>query len=434
MQRDLKWLWFVLGFGSQLQVIASLSLTELFVLCSAPFVLLKNYNQMRRDGIGVFWGLSVMVVVGCWIGVLANDTPFRFALRGYAVTIIMSCSIIFSHWLIRKAANGFKWYIVGTAISLLVCTFVFQKSIELNSGVGGVEDVMAGTLYWKSRVTNWLVLPVRAWYLHVPSAVSIMIPVCAAVFSMVITASGRGTALGLLGFAAMVAIGGRKVKTMSRISRHFVVFCIGGILVVLLAHASYRIAATKGWLGEESYKKYVGQTQGEKGIMRLLIGGRGDSFIGLLACRDKPIIGWGPWARDENGYAEEFISKYGTISDVQDLMRRRAQLSSWRLLSCHSVLTEFWAWYGISGLLFVLYILFVVIRFLKHDVAAVPQWFGWLACGVPGMLWNFFFNPLAERFGLPLFVVACLMARAVRKGSFRLPIDMLREIAKAERS
>ena len=168
--------------------------------------------------------------------------------------------------------------------------------------------------------------------------------------------------------------------------------------------------------------------------MRLLLGGRGNSFIGLLACRDKPIVGWGPWARDENGYAEEFISKYGTQSDVEDLMRRSAQLSSLRLLSCHSVLTEFWVWYGISGLIMALYILFVVIRFLKQDVAAVPQWFGWIACGIPGLLWNFLFNPLAERFGLPLFVVACLMARAVRKGSFRLPVDMIREIEKVERS
>jgi len=74
-----------------------------------------------------------------------------------------------------------------------------------------------------------------------------------------------------------------------------------------------------------------------------------------------------------------------------------------------------------------------LLRYLKDDVAAVPQWFAWLACSIPGMSWGIFFSPFADRFIMPLFVVACLMARAVRKGSFKLPIAMYIEIEKAEK-
>ena len=104
-----------------------------------------------------------------------------------------------------------------------------------------------------------------------------------------------------------------------------------------------------------------------------------------------------------------------------------------RLLQCHAYITEFWAWYGIWGLIFWLYVIFVLLRYLKQDVAAVPQWFAWLACTIPGMFWGIFFSPFSDRFGIPLFVVACLMARAVRRGRFQLPLDMIREIAKAEK-
>ena len=84
-------------------------------------------------------------------------------------------------------------------------------------------------------------------------------------------------------------------------------------------------------------------------------------------------------------------------------------------------------------MIFILYIIFVLARYLKQDVAAVPQWFAWLACFVPSMFWAIFFSPLTDRFGTSLFVVACLMARAARKGAFRLPIAMIAEVEKAER-
>ena len=186
------------------------------------------------------------------------------------------------------------------------------------------------------------------------------------------------------------------------------------------------------------YNKYMMQTQGQTGIMRLLIGGRGDSFMGLLACRDKPIIGWGPWAEDKNGYTEEFMVKYGTMEDVIKLFeqqQRQNRIGNDKrvLMHGHSHITGFWLWYGVFGLIFMLYVVFVVLRFLKQDVAAVPQWFGWLACSIPSLLWDIAFSPFQNRIGLPLFVVACLMARAIRKGWFRLPRNMIDEAERLER-
>jgi len=78
-------------------------------------------------------------------------------------------------------------------------------------------------------------------------------------------------------------------------------------------------------------------------------------------------------------------------------------------------------------------VIYVLLRYLKQDVAAVPQWFAWLACSVPGMFWGIFFSPFADRFSVPLFIVGCLMARAVRKGKFLLPPEMIKEVLKLEK-
>ena len=161
-----------------------------------------------------------------------------------------------------------------------------------------------------------------------------------------------------------------------------------------------------------------------------------ESFCGLIACVDKPIIGFGPWARDEFGYTAEFLKKYGTYDDFTNYLR--AQQYSLKmgldahLIPGHAYITQFWLWYGIFGLIFWLYVVFVLVRYLRQDCYAVPQWYMWLAASIPGFLWGVFFSPFSERVGSMVFVVAVLMARAVRQGRQQLPDEMLAEIAKYE--
>lgn len=437
MYKKLSFLWFLVGLGMQLQIVFSLSLTELIVLISAPFILIKDYNNIKKDGILPFFYLSVLVIIGCAIACGVNHTHPAFVLRGLAVCFLVSASIIFSHWLIRRDPAGFKWMFLGGAISLIVCIFVFRRSVEVTMYGNDVQSIMEGQLFWSQRISPWILLPTRGWYMHQLPIVNMCAPLVSALIALLFSSgSGRSAALSAIAFSAVTLIGGRKRSTMVRVSKHFWTIMIVAGMSVFVMNVVYRIAAMQGVLGEKARVKYELQTQGEKGIMRLLLGGRADSFIGLLACRDKPIVGWGPWAEDVGNYRREFMAKYGTVEDLEDQMKREEgnyYEHRLNLISCHSHITEFWLWYGISGLIFIVYIMYVLMRFLRQDVAAVPQWFAWLACGIPGMMWHIFFSPFANRISMPMMVVACLMARAVRKGQFKLPYDMLYEIEKAER-
>lgn len=298
---------------------------------------------------------------------------------------------------------------------------------------------MSGPIFWISRLNPLVLAPTKGWYLQMPTIINASAPLFMAAFALLTSISGRSAALSAICFAALVIIGGKHRWSISRIQRHFKSICLIGLCLVGCAYIGYKVSASRGWLGEDARKKYELQTGGgEGGMGRLILGGRAESFVGLLACRDKPIIGWGPWAKDENGYTEEFMSKYGTMEDYQsfiryELNRKRSGFTE-RALACHSYITEFWAWYGIWGLIFWVYVIFVLLRYLKQDVAAVPQWYAWLACSIPGMLWGIFFSPFSDRFGVSLFIVACLMARAVRRGVCRLPNEMIHEIEKNERA
>lgn len=443
MQKKHTLAWFLFGLGSQLQIIASLSFTELFVFAAAPFIFLREKDYMKRNGIMPFFWISFLVVVGCVVACIANHTEPMFVLRGMAVTCLLPCTVVVGHWMLRRDMGGFKWMLIGTAISSVLCTFIFQKSVEVSGLAGGVsgesavDAIMSGPIYWINRLNAMLSAIPKGWYLQCPIIISIAVPVFMAGFSMLTTTSGRSAALGAIGTVGLILIGGKKRETIRRrLCNNFGLWCCIAIVGIFCMHTLYQVAATQGWLGEDALRKYEQQTQGDTSIMALLLGGRMESFCGLIACVDKPIIGFGPWAKDEANYTGEFLAKYGTYEDSvnyacemeQNLMRGRTI----SLIQCHAYITEFWLWYGIFGLLFWLYVIFVLIRYLKQDCWAVPQWFMWIAASIPGYFWGIFFSPWSDRVGGIVFVVACLMARAVRLNKINLSLEMENELIKKE--
>lgn len=441
MKNQRKFLWFLFGLGGQLQLFGtSLCFTEVFVYGMAIFLFGSEFPYMRRNGVATFFWISIALIFNAALSCVYNRTPFGFALRGMAVVCLLPCAIVVCHWMLRNDMANFKWAVVGGALSGFLSTFFFQQAVAVSISAGGVRDsqtasaIMSGPLWMISQVGNLLTTIPKGWYLHFPTWVSASMPVGLAGFALFTSASGRSASINALGMAAIIFMGGRKRSQIQRrICRNFWMLCLVGLATVFGFKTFYQTAATSGWLGEASRKKYEIQTKGNKSIGALIMGGRGDSFIGLLAAVDRPLIGWGAWARDTGGYRQEFLTKYGTEEDAAAVMKETSKREGVPLLPCHAHLTEFWCWFGIMGLIFWIYVIFVSIRYLRQDCYAVPQWFMWLAGGVPGLFWAIFFSPFSSRVGTVMFVVAVLMVRAVRRGRQQLPWEMMREIQKVER-
>ena len=435
--------WFLFGLGSELQIIASLSFTEVFVFAATPFIFLREKDYMKKNGVMPFFWLSMLVVVGCFVACISNHTEATFVIRGMAVACLLPCVVVVGHWMLRRDMGGFKWALIGTAISSVLCTFVFQKSVEvamLAGGVAGesaVNAIISGPIYWIGRLNAVLKAIPQGWYLQCPTFVAVGVPLFMLGFSMLTTSSGRSASLGAIGTVAILLIGGKKRETIRRrLCKKFGLWCCIAIIGIFCIHNFYHVSVTNGWLGEDALKKYETQSRGEKSIMSLLLGGRMESFCGLIACVDKPIVGFGPWAMDNEGYIGEYMDKYGTYEDsikYYRILQDNLALGKTRMLiPCHSYITSFWLNYGIIGLIFWIYVILILIRYLRQDCWAVPQWFMWIAASLPSFFWAIFFSPWANRIWGVVLVVACLMERAVRLGVQRLPEDMEREIIEIE--
>ena len=439
MNRKMSLRWFLFGFGAQLQVLASLSLAEAFALCAAPLIFFKEWRYIKRDGLGTFFVLSLCLWANGAISCIANHSPIMFVVRGMAVLSLIICAIIVGHWFLRQDMSGFKWYLVGDMLSNILCAFVFQRSAEVTSFTGGASNtvdittMMSGPLFWISKVKSVAMLPLQGWYLECPLAFCVGVPLGLAVFSLLSSTSGRAAMLGFVGAGMLALRGGKRAATIrAHVCQKFWLLVVVAILGVFTIKTVYQVSAVNGWLGEESRQKYERQTKGDSSLIGLLMGGRMDSFCGLIACVDKPIIGFGPWAMDDGYYIRTFLGKYADEEDYQRLMelelfKQRCGIADISLIPCHSFITEFWLWYGIFGLIFWLYVVYILLRYIRQDCYAVPQMYMWLACGIPTYLWNVFFSPFGNRTGSILFIVAVLMVRAVRKRKLLLPPTMIAE-------
>lgn len=102
-----RWLiWFLLGLGSQLQIIASLSMTELALFIMAPVLLFSELPYMRRNGIMPLFWFAVWMVIGCIVSSLYNHSPFPKVLRGLAATTLLPCTVVVMHSMLRKDMKG----------------------------------------------------------------------------------------------------------------------------------------------------------------------------------------------------------------------------------------------------------------------------------------------------------------------------------------
>ena len=440
-QSKFSYLWLVIGLGSQLQILYSLSISEIIILCVVPFVFHSELQFMRKNGIMPFFNITLFLLFGCIVSLIANHAATYQVIRGLAVTIILVCAVVMAHRMLRTDPNGLKWYFVGAMFSTFLCSFVFKHASDVAAMNNfGYASITSGALFWIERLKALFFTPSLAFYLKMPLAYSFGIPVMHALFSILTSASGRSNALGSLGAAAVVMIGKKNYRSIKAMGRHFLlVFCLA-VLSIYVAKATYQWAALNNVLGEKARAKFEYQTAGGTGIVKLLIGGRVDAFVGLLAIAESPILGKGYWAPDTKGYYETFLAKYGNTMDYEEYMKRKLSYAEQgriirlgKIIACHSHITSFWLWYGLPGLIFWIYVVYVIFRYLRYDAYAIPQWFFWLAAGVPSFMWDLFFSPFTGRLNFSVWVVGMLLTRAVRQGSYQLPASMLAEIDKVEK-
>lgn len=434
-EKSAKWALFLLGLGSatRVYVFGCLSFSEMFAFGVAPFFFINDFKALRHEGFMLFLALhwaACFVMVGT--SAFYYHVPSIIIVKAVAVFYSIFSYLIVFHRYLKRNMRGIGWFLLGLAISSLITIFYFNPKAQIstmgsqNLGMTEFGAVVNSELFWVEKITTVLTLPIQALYYQTPIWYVGLVPVLIAIVTVATSGSGRSATLIIVLMAFMVMVGRKSRRTMIGIGRHLILFCVVGLSVVFVFYKVYQFAAEHGYLNEGATSKYQRQTKSGGGMLSLLINGRIEPVVGLMGALDKPIIGFGALAIDNKDYYLRALEEFGDEEDIKQF-KYLAMQNGGRVmvLQTHSHIIAGWVQSGIVGLIYWIYILWLMYDFIRRRSAAVPQWFGYLATSISYYAWHIFFSPLGGgRASITLFITALLIARAVSKGKIALPYDM----------
>lgn len=445
MYRDKKaslWM-FLIGLGSvtQIYLIGCIGISELCVFIMAPFMLAKDYSALKNNGYLLFLRLLAFSIIALIISSIYNKTHTAFLIKGIAVDYSIFAHVIVFHRLLCRNPTSLGWFMLGAALSGIISIYGFNPQSTLSEsgmefmGAADAEEIINGPLFWSRRVFEIGLIPIYMCYLNIPMAYVVVVPVVQAAVVLATTVSGRSaTLITLLGVMLMI-IGGKSRKRMMLVGRYSILLLLTLCLVVFIYKSLYVYAATHGMLSDEQTSKYERQTNGRTDIVSMIVSGRIEPFVGLKAAIDAPFIGHGALPIDDKGYYQSFLEEYGSQEDIERyyaFLRYRASELAFLMIPTHSHIVYGWVSRGVVGLLFWLYVLYLMCNHVRKNMSAIPQLYGYFSVMLASYAWHIFFSPMGVRSTFALFIAAILLAKAVAEGRFFLPVYIEREINKHE--
>lgn len=423
---------FLLGLGTLTQVYfyGCLALSEIVIFFVAPILFATRYKEFRKMGFCTFVNMLFGVIGALLLSSWYNDTAYPFVVKPLASIYSVFSYFIVLTILLKDNFNGLRWFLIGIFLSSLVTIVAFNPSAQVSEsgfsyvGSSEVEDVIEGALFWTEKFKRLVQIPIGGFYYQYPTVAAILTPIAYIIVAASTTVSGRASSVAFIVSGVMILIGRKKRASMGSIGRHFFIYLFVGVLLLFAVKQGYVFAAKKGILGYDAQSKYERQSRKGSGFLTMLMSGRMGFFTAIPAAVHRPIMGYGPYAEDKEGYASRFVMEYGDEQDVKEYLmneQRAMSVGYRRKIPTHSYIMGAWINYGLFGLIFYLWVLYLLYQHVKKYAAAIPHWYGYFAMLIPYYLWNIFFSPFGNRWEFAMLMTCIFYARAVGKRLVNLP-------------
>jgi len=403
-----KILLFLVGAFSltQIKMIGYIGISELIMVLVGPFVLVKYWPGLKKDGFLPFLMLTGLWVFSAVISDWYRNTQLNDSLRGVASPIVVFFVTCCLYALLRDDIKNFKWAVVGLAVTMVLSTYVvpsgtvvsYAETYGLDIAEVAQEKKLASMAVFNSIL---LTVPVL-FFLSLPGT-SLIIIVVMAGYSLI--QGGRSAFLCYLLSAVILFVGGRTRKQINRVSKKILSLAFAVLCTAFVAKEVYEMAVIRGVMGDEELKKYEQQVKSKIG----LLSGRSQIISVFYAVCDSPVLGHGSWALDLKGYE---IRAMEWLED-DEALERYYKIGRVGHIKGHAHIWQAYTWHGIFGAVFWVYVLAVIWRTLSKRLGVVPEAFAYLALSIPALLWAIFFSPFSDRVQFCLTAVVCLLVRRI---------------------
>lgn len=385
----------LIGFlsGFYVRIVGVLCLAELISLFIAAYVILTNKISFTKNkqfkNIII---LSVLAFVGTIISGVVNGSSFIDITKWLFTIFLFVVDLIAVFWLLSDKVTRIIYYLFFSMIGvLLTSTILPQFSVHALVNVENevIQKTLSERLDLNAELFAYQYAPIFLFLIAFLYGKMPKLTIAIMFFAGVFFLFGDSRHLFLiyeLAAVIMMFLGvvneQNKMIKMQKMRKNVLPFLIILFGAAIVIKSSYEYMAKNGILGEWAQYKYELQSSNNNDIV---LGSRMITFEGLYIILKDPIWGYGPYAVDKNGYAQEFARMMKTEYD------------SSRILGGHSFLVQFWTYGGILALLLWLYVIYLGINFIINGIVYEPSLTPFLLIFVILLLYNILFSPFGNR-------------------------------------
>lgn len=393
-----------LGVPFLIGLIISLKLNligELFVgeivACCYVFINFSRLRFLRQEKKIV--SLALLWAIAQFLSDVLNETEISDALKGIFAPVIFITSLAFLANYARNKFERLPSLLLGTAAGGLIQLFLVPTEyFLLNFWKWGAGNAVLGvfvvyfSFFLRGRQDLLLFFALTLFLgitLYFDSRGMAIFPIVAALIYKRYYGE-RASALSRW-FSGTWA--GFKILLIA-LPALFVINTIASALFsseAVLRHFSSDVAA-----------KYRTQATGSFGI---LLGGRSESLVSIQAFLDKPVFGHGSWAKDKNGYLDQYSKLRSELGYSLREDGGYEEIGGSLLIPAHSFLMGALVWSGFMGGIFWLSVLSNILKAFIKNLSYFPLYY---YVGIVSFLWNVFFSPFGAdaRWNTAVFLAA----------------------------
>lgn len=276
----------IVFMGVRVNLIGSISLTEIFVLLYTPYLIVR-YHKHNIPYLNVICVLFLVLVAIQALSEYMIGNTFTNALKGIAGTVMALLLFLFFLEKLCKDYSLIKWIPVAGLISLILFgdQFGFAEEGEDTYFKFYVAPIIGYIVVFLSLLDNGFIKK--------------YILIIFLVASLIIIAGGARSLGFSLMFSALLCMLYKRYKTF-RFKR-----ILPGAIILLIAFQLfyaqlYVPKVSSGEWGSEQNRMQLAQIDNSTNVFMMLLSARADFYVSYLAFMDKLLWGHGSWAMDKN--------------------------------------------------------------------------------------------------------------------------------------
>lgn len=376
--RKLNQLIFILALifmGVRINLIGSISLTEIYVLLQTP-ILIKWVVNSSLPYLKTLCVLFLALILAQALSEYMVQNSFVNAVRGIAITIMALLLFLFFLKILLRDISLIKWIPIGLLIQLILWgdQFGYAKTGEDSYFKFYVAPMVTYTVCYLSMSRINLLRRNILWIFLFASL-------------FIIIGGARSSGFCLL-FCALFYIIYRRYKSI-KIKRILPALLLIAILFQLFYAHVYVPKVASGEWGTAQNRMQLARVDNSTNVLMMLFSARSDFYISYLAFLDKPLWGHGSWRKDKD-------LKY-TRLQTKLFSEERIQINSKEVhwIPAHSVIMGMGSKNGIFAFILILLIFCIIYRVAIKALWAYSPYTIYLIYTIVGSFVHMLFGPSA---------------------------------------